>query len=468
MAMKSINPATEEELGSYDEHTPEQVSSALDRAVRAARDWRARSFTERAGFMTAAASYMRDNKDRLGRLITLEMGKPITEAVAEIEKCAWNCDHYAEHAEDYLRAESHPTNASESYVRFQPLGVVLAIMPWNFPFWQAMRFAAPALMGGNVAVLKHASNVPQCALAIEEIFRAAGCPEGVFTTLLVGGSSVQKLIEDPRVAAVTLTGSSDTGSAVASAAGRVLKKQVLELGGSDPFVVLEDADLEAACSVAVRARNQNSGQSCISSKRFIVASQIVDEFMSRFTSSVGALRVGDPLEKTTQIGPLARADLVDSLDSQVQRSASSGASVRVGGSRVSGRGYFYSPTVVFCADRSVPVMREETFGPVAAVVSVGSEDEAVEAANDTEYGLGAAVWTGDPERGKRLAERIEAGNVFVNGMVASDPRIPFGGVKKSGYGRELSEYGIREFQNIQTVWVGPAQDAKPAQKQTQD
>ena len=353
-------------------------------------------------------------------------------------------------------------------MRFQPLGVVLAIMPWNFPFWQAIRFAAPALMGGNVAVLKHASNVPQCALAIEEIFHEAGFPEGVFTTLLVGGSSVQRLIEDPRVAAVTLTGSSDTGSAVASAAGRVLKKQVLELGGSDPFIVLDDADVEAACGVAVKARNQNSGQSCISAKRFIVASQIVDEFMSRFTSAVGSLRVGDPLEKATQIGPLAREDLIDSLDSQVRRSVSSGASVSVGGSRVSGRGYFFSPTVIFCSDRSVPVMREETFGPVAAVVAVDSDDQAVEVANDTEYGLGAAVWTGDPERGKRLAERIEAGNVFVNGMVASDPRIPFGGVKRSGYGRELSEYGIREFQNIQTIWVGPAQDARSTEKPTQD
>jgi succinate-semialdehyde dehydrogenase/glutarate-semialdehyde dehydrogenase len=397
------------------------------------------------------------------------MGKPITEAMAEIEKCALNCDHYAEHAESYLAVEPHPTNAPESYVRFQPLGVVLAIMPWNFPFWQAIRFAAPALMGGNVAVLKHASNVPQCALAIERVFLEAGFPEGVFTTLLVGGSAVSSLIEDPRVAAVTLTGSSATGSSVASTAGRVLKKQVLELGGSDPFIVLEDADLDAACAVAVRARNQNSGQSCISAKRFIVASRVVDEFMSRFTSAVAALRVGDPLLKETQIGPLAREDLVTSLDDQVRRSVAAGASVRVGGSPVSGRGYFYSPTVLFTPDRSVPAMREETFGPVAAVTPVSSEEEAVAVANDTEYGLGAAVWTGDPERGKHLAERIEAGSVFVNGMVASDPRIPFGGVKKSGYGRELSEYGIREFMNVQTVWVGPARDARsaPAQK-TQD
>jgi succinate-semialdehyde dehydrogenase/glutarate-semialdehyde dehydrogenase len=468
MSMKSINPATEEELATFEEHTPAQVSAALERATTAARDWRRRSFSERAGLMTQAATYLRDNKDRLGRLITLEMGKPITEAEAEIEKCAWNCDHYAEHAEQYLAAEPHPSNAAESYVRFQPLGMVLAIMPWNFPFWQALRFAAPALMGGNVALLKHASNVPQCALAIEEVFRESGFPEGVFTTLLVGGASVSSLIEDPRVAAVTLTGSSETGSAVASTAGRMLKKQVLELGGSDPFIVLADADVEAAAGVAVRARNQNSGQSCISAKRFIVASSIVDEFMSRFVSAVGALRVGDPLEKTTQVGPLARADLVSSLEDQVRRSISAGASVRVGGERISGPGYFYSPTVLFTADRSVPAMREETFGPVAAVTPVGSDEEAVAVANDTEYGLGAAIWTGDVERGKHLAERVEAGAVFVNGMVASDPRIPFGGIKRSGYGRELSEYGIREFMNIQTVWVGPARDAKPAAKTTQD
>jgi succinate-semialdehyde dehydrogenase/glutarate-semialdehyde dehydrogenase len=451
--MKSINPATEEELASFDEHTPEQVSAALDQAVQAARDWRGRSFTERAGFMTAAASYMRDNKEKLGQLISLEMGKPITEAVAEIEKCAWNCDHYAEHAEEYLRAEPHPTNAAESYVRFQPLGVVLAIMPWNFPFWQAIRFAAPALMGGNVAVLKHASNVPQCALAIEEIFRAAGCPEGVFTTLLVGGPSVQKLIEDPRVAAVTLTGSSDTGSAVASAAGRVLKKQVLELGGSDPFVILEDADLEAASGVAVRARNQNSGQSCISAKRFIVHDAVADEFECRFVERMAALRLGDPMDDTTDLGPLATEQGRKDIEELMADAVAQGATVLVGGERPDGPGWYYPATVVTGITPRMRMFSEEVFGPVAQVYRVADVDEALELANATSFGLGSNVWTNDPAEQERFARDMEAGAVFVNGMTTSFPDLPFGGVKTSGYGRELSAHGIREFCNVKAIWI---------------
>jgi acyl-CoA reductase-like NAD-dependent aldehyde dehydrogenase len=456
MAIRSVNPANEQELATFDEHTPADVERALARAWDARLPWREAAPGERASRFAELAAYLRHERPRLGGLLTAEMGKPIVEAEAEVEKCAWTAEWFAEHAESMLAPRRVESTATESFVRFQPLGVVLAVMPWNFPLWQVFRAAIPAVIGGNVLVLKHASNVPQAALEAERAFRAAGFPDGIFQTLLVGSDAVEGLIRDRRVAAVTLTGSDAAGARVGEVAGSVLKKAVLELGGSDPFVVLEDADVAAAAAVGCRARNQNNGQSCIAAKRFIVAEQVADEFEERFARAVAALRVGDPMERETNVGPLARGDLVDELDRQVRESVAMGATAAVGGARLDRPGYYYEPTVLTGVTRDMPVFREETFGPVAAVVRVRDEDEAVAVANDSEYGLGSAVWTGDPERGKRLAARIEAGSVFVSGMVASDARLPFGGVKRSGHGRELSEFGLLEFQNVQTVWVGPA------------
>jgi succinate-semialdehyde dehydrogenase/glutarate-semialdehyde dehydrogenase len=392
------------------------------------------------------------------------MGKPIAEAEAEVEKCAWNCDFYADNAERFLSDEPVETNARESYVAYEPLGVILAVMPWNFPFWQVFRFAAPALMAGNTCLLKHASNVPQCALAIEEVFRDAGLPAGAFRTLLIPGSAVDAVIQDPRVRAVTLTGSDITGEKVAASAGRALKKTVLELGGSDPFIVLADADLDAAAETAARARFQNTGQSCIAAKRFIVEDAVADEFDRKFADAVARLKVGDPSDRSTQIGAMARGDLLDDLDRQVRASVEQGAKVVAGGARVPGRGWFYQPTILSGVTSQMPAFREETFGPVAAVIRAKDADEAIALANDSDFGLGAALWTRDLERAKTLARRIESGSVFINGMVASDPRLPFGGVKRSGYGRELAAFGIREFVNIQTVWVGPATTPAGAQQ----
>jgi acyl-CoA reductase-like NAD-dependent aldehyde dehydrogenase len=454
MSIVSVNPATEERLASFEEPSEAEVERALEASRRAFEGWRRLGFSERGAALTAVASRLREGKRRYAELITAEMGKPIRESEAEIEKCAWNCDHYAEHAEQMLAPERIASDAADSYVQFNPLGTILAVMPWNFPFWQVFRFAAPALMAGNVAILKHASNVPQCSLAIAEVFEQAGAPAGVFQSLLLSGPRAQALIDDPRIAAVTLTGSDAVGVKVAEASGRALKPVVLELGGSDPFIVLEDADLERAAEVACRARNQNSGQSCIAAKRFIVAEPVADRFIDLFSRRVGALTVGDPLDPQTNVGPLARGDLVEALQDQVERSKAQGARVRVGGARMARRGHFYEPTVLTDVSPQMPVFREETFGPVAAVIPARDESQAVALANDTPYGLGAAVWTGDAARGQRLAGAIEAGLVFVNGMVASDPRLPFGGVKRSGLGRELSTYGIKEFVNIQTVWVG--------------
>jgi acyl-CoA reductase-like NAD-dependent aldehyde dehydrogenase len=463
VSMQSVNPTTEDVVQTFDEFSDAQVDSTLQKAHDAQRSWRETSFGERASRLQSVARMLRAQKERLATMATSEMGKPIVEAEAEIEKCAWNCDFYAEHAATFLADEHVETNASESYVAFEPLGVVLAIMPWNYPFWQVVRFAAPALMAGNGAVLKHASNVPRCAMAIQEIFEAAGLPKGLFGTLLVPGSGVEKIIADPRIHAITLTGSSEVGERVASTAGRYLKKQVLELGGSDPFIVLADADLDAAAAVGVRARNQNNGQSCIAAKRFIVEDAVADEFTEKFAAAVAALHVGDPMQRDTNVGPLARGDLRDTLADQVERSVSSGAHAVTGGASVAGKGYFYSPTVLDGVKANMPAFREETFGPVAAVIRASGHDEVIRLANDTEYGLGAALFTRDTELGKQLARRIEAGNVFINGMVASDPRLPFGGVKRSGYGRELSSFGIREFTNIQTIVVTqPAPAASPA------
>ena len=456
MALQSINPATEAVLAEFAPFSDAQVDAALQQAHEAYLHWRTRSFAERGACLRRAAERLRADKARWARLITLEMGKPIVEAEAEIEKSAWACDYFAEHAERMLADLAVPTEAARSYVAFRPLGVVLAIMPWNFPFWQVFRAGVPALMAGNGVVLKHASNVPQCALAIEELLQQAELPRGLFRTVLVPGGETARLIADPRVRAVTLTGSSDVGAEVASLAGRQIKKQVLELGGSDPFIVLADADLDAAATTAARARNQNSGQSCIAAKRFIVEEAVADAFLERFSAAVRALRMGDPLERTTQVGPLARGDLRAALAQQVEASVRAGARPVVGGSAINGRGYFYPPTVLDAVTPEMAAFREETFGPVAAVVRARDAAEALRLANATEYGLGASLWTRDLDRAAELARWIEAGVVFVNGLVASDPRLPFGGVKRSGYGRELGEFGIREFVNVQAVLINTA------------
>ena len=455
MAIVSVNPVTEQELARFEEYTWPEVEQALEKAWAARQLWRETPPSGRASRFAELGAYLRHEKPRLAALLTAEMGKPIVEAEAEVEKCAWTSEWFAEHAEMLVAPRRVESSAAESYVRFQPLGVVLAVMPWNFPLWQVFRAAIPALIGGNVMLLKHASNVPQAALAAQDAFRRAGFPEGVFQTLLVSSGPVERIIRDRRVAGVTLTGSGAAGSKVAEVAGSALKKSVLELGGSDPFVVLADADVLAAARVACRARNQNNGQSCIAAKRFVVVESVADQFQHHFVEAVAGLKVGDPVERDTNVGPLARADLVDELERQVKESLAMSARAAVGGSRVDGTGYYFQPTVLTGVTPDMPVFKEETFGPVAAVIRVRSEEEAIAVANDTDFGLGASLWTGDMARGKRLAARVEAGAVFVNGMVASDARLPFGGVKRSGYGRELSEFGLHEFMNVQTVWVAP-------------
>jgi len=461
MAFQTLNPATGQVEAEFEEHTPEQVEAALQEVTAAFARWRKTPIEERAALMREAARHLRNNKERLGGLITREMGKPITQSIAEVEKCAWCCDFYAENAAKFLANQPAESSATESYVAFDPLGPVLAIMPWNFPFWQVFRFAAPSLMAGNVGVLKHASNVPQCALAIELVFKEAGFPQGVFRTLLLSSGRVASVIEDERIRAVTLTGSDVAGAKVAETSGRVLKKTVLELGGSDPFIVLADADLQLAAETAVNARYQNAGQSCIAAKRFIVADEVADRFMELFVERAQQLRVGDPSDPATQLGPLAREDLRRDLEEQVERSVAQGAKIVTGGHRLERPGYFYEPTVIADVTPEMPVFREETFGPVAAFVRARDTEHAIELANRSQFGLGAALWTRDLEAGQRLAREIEAGSVFINGMVASDPRLPFGGIKRSGFGRELSEFGIREFVNIKTVWVGPMRESAP-------
>ncbi len=455
MSVQSINSANGEVIESFEEFTSQQVDSALGQAHAAFWRWRETSFVERSALMHRCAAYLRDHKEEFARTISLEMGKAIGESEAEIEKCAWNCDYYAEHAPQFLAREDIPTNATESYVQFEPLGVVLAVMPWNFPFWQVFRFAAPALMAGNAAVLKHSSNVWRCALEIERVFKESGAPEGLFRTLLIGGSMVEKIIPDDRIAAVTLTGSDDTGSKVASTAGSVIKKQVMELGGSDYFVVLDDADLDAAAATATRSRFQNAGQSCIAAKRFIVVESVADEFERRFVGDASKLRVGDPLDPESEMGPMARGDLRDNFAKLVEDSVKMGARVALGGRALDRKGYFYAPTILTGVTQEMPIWRHEAFGPAAAVTRARDVDHAVELANDTVYGLGGNLWTRDIERARHLSRRLHSGMCFINGMTASDPRLPFGGIKRSGYGRELSSFGIREFVNIQTVWIGP-------------
>ena len=458
--ISSINPATEEVLAEFEPWSNDLVDEAVDQVVAAQHTWREMSIEQRAIPMRRAAELLRQRSERYGALITSEMGKPIVEAVAEVNKCAFACDHFADHAAEYLADTPVATESLESYVAYLPLGTILAIMPWNFPFWQVFRAGAPTLMAGNGMVLKHASNVPQSALACEQVLRDAGFPDGLLRTVLVAGADTERLIDDDRIAAVTLTGSTEVGARIASLAAARIKKQVLELGGSDPFIVLADADLDHAARTAARARNQNNGQSCIAAKRFIVEEPVAEEFGSRFVDAVRALRVGDPASRDTNVGPLARGDLRDTLARQVDESRRMGAEPLVGGEPIAGRGYFYAPTVLDGVTDAMPAFREETFGPVAALLRARDVDHAIQLANDTEFGLGAAVWTRDLEGAKGIARRIEAGTVFVNGLVASDPRMPMGGVKRSGYGRELGEHGIHEFTNVQTVRIGPAEAPK--------
>src|SRR5438874_2351675 len=453
MAIQSINPTTGEVLETFAETAGEDVERIVAAAHAAFVEWKDTRYVARAKSMRQAATILRQRTVDYARLMTLEMGKPIVQAEAEIEKCAWTCEYYAEHAETLLAEQPRKTDASRSYVRFDPLGPVLAVMPWNFPFWQVFRFAAPALMAGNAAVLKHASNVPRCALTIEEVFRDAGLPGGLFATVLIGSSAVGSLIADRRIAAVTLTGSDRAGSQVAERAGRELKKTVLEPGGSDPFVVLADADVGAAAVAAADARLVNSGQSCIAAKRFIVVEAVAERFLERFVHELRARRMGDPLARDTQLGPQARVDLRDALHRQVEESVKRGARLLLGGEIPAGKGAFYPATLLSEVSEGMAAFDEETFGPVAAVIRAKDDADAMRLANRSQFGLGASVWTQDRTRAERLAAQIESGSVFVNGIVKSDPRVPFGGIKRSGYGRELSEYGIREFVNIKTVWI---------------
>src|ERR1043166_4457358 len=453
MPIASINPTTGEKLNEFRAFNDAEIEKRMERAEHACtHDRRSRS-SERAELMMAAAALLLQEKERLARIITLEMGKLLRDSAAEIEKCARGCRFYAENAARFLEDEPAQTDAARSYVRYEPMGPVLATMPWNFPFWQVFRFAAPALMAGNVGLLKHAANVPQCALAIEEIFCRAGFDEGVFQTLLIEAGQVEKLIVDPRIKAITLTGSEKAGSAVASTAGREIKKAVLELGGSDAFIVMPSADFEQALATAVKARTINTGQSCIAAKRFFIADQIYDDFLNGFADRMRSLKLGDPLDETTEIGPLATEQILNGVHEQVQKSIALGAKLLTGGNRFAGPGFFYEPTVLVDVPRKAPAFREEVFGPVASVLRVRDADDAVELANDSRFGLGASAWTNDRAEQELFASELESGMVFINAMVASDPRLPFGGVKRSGFGRELGETGTREFTNTKTIWI---------------
>jgi succinate-semialdehyde dehydrogenase/glutarate-semialdehyde dehydrogenase len=453
MPIASINPATGETVKTFEPLNETLIEEKLQRSSETFVKFRQTILADRAKWMLSAAEILETEKHNFARLMTTEMGKPIKGAVGEAEKCALVCRYYAENAKHHLADKVVETNATKSYVCFQPIGPVLAVMPWNFPFWQVFRFAAPALMAGNVGLLKHASNVPQCALAIEDIFHRAGFPEGAFQTLLVGAEAAQRILEDPRIVAATLTGSEPAGRSVASIAGKQIKKTVLELGGSDPFIVMPSADLNEAVTTAVKARTINNGQSCIAAKRFIVASKIYDAFERGFVEEMKALQIGDPSDETTDIGPLATEQIVKDVDDQVKTSVAVGAVILTGGKRMRRPGNFYEPTVLVNVPPDSPASCEEVFGPVAMLFRVGDIAEAITLANSTSFGLGAAAWTNDVNEQKQFADELDAGCVFINGMVASDPRLPFGGIKNSGYGRELSEFGIREFVNIKTVWI---------------
>lgn len=454
MALRTVNPATGRTLGEHPEMSDEDLQAVLAQSAEAFAAWRAMTFAARAEKLTAAAGQLERRREALARLMALEMGKPLAQGRAEVDKCAWVCRHFAEHAERLLAPEPAATEAGRSYVAFRPLGPILAVMPWNFPLWQVFRCAAPALMAGNVVLLKHASNVTGCALAIEQILHAAEVPVAAFRTLPVSSARVGALIDAPEVAAVTLTGGTPAGRAVAARAGAALKKTVLELGGSDPYVVLEDADLEAAAAACATARLLNAGQSCIAAKRFVVVEAVRERFCERLIERLRAAKVGDPLAEDTTVGPLAREDLRAELHDQVERSVRAGARLRLGGAVPDGPGWFYPPTLLDDVRPGMAAFEEETFGPVAAVVPARDEEDAIRLANATPFGLGAAVFTRDAARGERIArERLEAGSCFVNDFVRSDPRLPFGGIKASGWGRELGGFGIREFANVKTIWV---------------
>ncbi|MER7460807.1 NADP-dependent succinic semialdehyde dehydrogenase [Micromonospora sp. NPDC126480] len=459
MAIATINPATGQTLKTYEAMSAEQVDAAIGRTDLAYRQLRDTTVEQRAGWLTAAADLLDAERDDTARLMTTEMGKTYAAAQAEVIKCATACRFYAAKAPGYLAdepADADAVQAARAFIRYQPIGPVLAVMPWNFPLWQVLRFAAPALMAGNTGLLKHASNVPQTALYLEDLFRRAGFPEGAFTTLLVGSDAVDAILSDPRVRAATLTGSERAGRSIAQVAGRELKKTVLELGGSDPFVVMPSADLDRAAEVATTARCQNNGQSCIAAKRFIVHTDVFDAFAERFAARMSALRVGDPMDDATDVGPLASEGGRDEIDAQVRDAVGKGATVLCGGEKPAGEGWYYPPTVVTDLTPGMRMWTEEVFGPVAGLYRVSSYDEAIEVANGTAFGLGSNAWTRDPDEQERFARDLDAGNVFVNGMTTSFPELPFGGVKNSGYGRELSALGMREFCNIKTVWVGGA------------
>jgi len=453
MLMQSINPATGQVLKKFPALRSEEITAILNRAASAQTLWAALDIAQRANAMFRLAKVLRENRDTYATIITEEMGKLLKEAKAEVEKCAWGCEYYAEHATLFLADETVASEATRSYVAYQPLGVVFCIMPWNFPFWQVIRTAAPAMIAGNTIVLKHAANVPRCALALEEAFRKAGFPEQTFCSLLITATQAETVIADDRIAAVTLTGSTSAGRKVAASAGQHLKKCVLELGGSDPFIVLEDADIVATVEQAVIARFQNAGQSCIAAKRFILVESIADQFVTQFQHRISQMRCGNPKVENTDIAPMARTDLRDELHTQVERSLKLGAKLVTGGTVIGTQGAFYAPTLLDHVQPGMPAFDEELFGPVAAIMRVNNENEAIELANRSQFGLGASVWTSDTKRGEAIARKIHAGCTFVNGIVKSDPRLPFGGVKHSGFGRELSYHGIREFVNIKTVWI---------------
>ena len=452
--LQSINPYNQEVTQNYDEHSSDDIDSIINNTDNSFKDWRLTNFEKRAGLLRNTASILKKNIEEYSSIITMEMGKPIRESRAEIEKCAWVCKYYAEKGEKFLSPQFVETDASNSFVTFQPLGVILAVMPWNFPFWQVFRFAAPTLMAGNVGILKHSSNVSGCSLVIEQIFRDAGFPKNIFRALLINSCKVVTVIENPKVKAVTLTGSTPAGKAVASKAGEMLKKSVLELGGSDPYIILEDADLQSTVNSCSFSRLLNTGQSCIAAKRFIVVESGLEEFQSLLIKNMNNIIMGDPLDENTNIGPMARIDLRDELHEQVVESIKLGAKLLLGGKTPTGKGAFYPPTILTDVKPGMPAFDEELFGPVAAIISAKDEKEAIELANNSVFGLGAAVFTEDIARGEKIAsEQLEAGSCFVNDFVKSDPRLPFGGIKQSGYGRELSDYGIHEFVNIKTVYI---------------
>ncbi len=461
MPIATINPATGETLRTFDPLTDTELDDKIAHAAKTFQTYRRIPLAERAAWLLRAAEILEAEQGALGRLMTTEMGKLVKAGGEEAAKCAWGCRFYAEQAPRMLADEPAQSTATKSFVRYQPLGPILAVMPWNFPFWQVFRLAAPALMAGNVVLLKHASNVPQCALAIEDIIRRAGFPDGSFQTLLIPPGQVQRVLDDPRVAAVSLTGSEQAGRSIAAAAGRQIKKAVLELGGSDPFIVMPSADMRAAIDTAVKARVVNSGQSCIAAKRFIVADAAADAFERGFTEKMQALKVGNPLDPATEVGPLATRTTLTDLDDQVRRSIAAGARVLAGGHPLERPGNYYAPTVLTDIEPGSPAYAEELFGPVAALFRVRDAGDAIRVANDTSFGLGASVWTNDAAERARFIDEIEAGQVFVNGMVVSDPRLPFGGIKNSGYGRELGVYGLREFVNVKTIWINDAAAGHP-------